>query len=280
MQVGGSPHRAQLAIAEGTGDGQVAELLPAEAHIPIGMAIEAGAPAEAGKQQGRQGLGLLLLLEGQQLAQFLAGGGAIAQLELHLLPHPHPFGHGHGAIAGVHPHQVAHQKGRAPVAAGGVEAKAVVAHAQEEGMFHQLPLLGSEVGEDGLECRHGRVALIALAELQHHVALGLLHFKHRTDRPAALGHHRIEAPGPIDQTAHGAAPDPLIKQQRAVGGAVGAGDSAQFHRCRTGVIQARDQVVDAAEAWIDQQQHRVIARLRRGTHQGSPGIGRTIQIRQ
>ena len=65
MQVGGSPHRAQLAIAEGTGDGQVAELLPAEAHIPIGMAIEAGAPAEAGEQQGRQGLGLPLLLQGQ-----------------------------------------------------------------------------------------------------------------------------------------------------------------------------------------------------------------------
>ena len=116
--------------------------------------------------------------------------------------------------------------------------------------------------------------------MQHHVALGLLHFKHRTDRPAALGHHRIEAPGPIDQTAHGAAPDPLIEQQRAVGGAVGAGDPAQFHRCGAGVIQACDQVVDAAEAGIDQQQHRVIAPPWRGSHQGSPGIGRTIQIRQ
>jgi hypothetical protein len=56
VQVGGAAHRADLAVAEQAGDRHGAEHLPAEAHVAVDLAVEAFAPAEAGEQEGGQGL--------------------------------------------------------------------------------------------------------------------------------------------------------------------------------------------------------------------------------
>ncbi len=85
MQVGAAAQRADLAIAEHAGDRHCGERLAAEAHIAVGRAVEAPAAAQAGEQQGGQGLGLPLRAGGKQQARFLAGGVAIAKLELLIL---------------------------------------------------------------------------------------------------------------------------------------------------------------------------------------------------
>ncbi len=116
---------------------------PQRLTSPSGRPVEALAAAQAGEHQGRQGVRLPLGLVAQQLAQLLAGGGGIPQLELHLLPHPHPFGHGHGAIAGIHSDQVAHQEGRRLLIPPVFRLKLLRPTPEEEGVLHQLPLLRS-----------------------------------------------------------------------------------------------------------------------------------------
>jgi hypothetical protein len=63
--MGAAPHRPDLAVAEHSGDRQLGEAFAAEAHIPIGLAVEAAAAAQAGEQQGDQGFaGTAALLHG------------------------------------------------------------------------------------------------------------------------------------------------------------------------------------------------------------------------
>ena len=194
MQMGAAGDGPDFAIAERPSNGNLGKGLPAGAHIPIPLAIEPLAPAQAGKHQGGQWRWLLQALTLQQLAQFLAGGGAIPQLELHLLAGPHALGHGHGPIAGVDADQVAHQEGTAVAGLAGCQVEAAAPDAQEEGVFGQFPFIGAEAGEDRLQGGHRAVALAAFAHLQHHIALGLLHFEHRADGTATLGHQGIQAP--------------------------------------------------------------------------------------
>ena len=106
------------------------------------------------------------------------------------------------------------------------------------------------------------MALAAFAHLEHHIALGLLHFEHRADGTAPLGHQGIQAPAAANQAAHRPGFDAtgchatlrvraMAKQQGAMGGTVLAGDAPQLGGLGTGVIQATDQVVDGRAAGID-----------------------------
>ena len=87
MQLGAAVDRADLTIAEQPADGQLRELLAAQCGIHMGLAVEALAAAHAGEQHRCEGLGAPLLLLVQQATQLLAGGIAIAQLELQALSH-------------------------------------------------------------------------------------------------------------------------------------------------------------------------------------------------
>ena len=162
-------------------------------------------------------------------------------------------------------------------------------HPQKQGVLHLLALHRGEIAEDQLQGFHGAAGGIsAPADLNHHIALRLLHFEDRADRPAPLGHQGIEAPGAADQTAHGARAHAgprftAAVEQGAVGGAVLASDAPHLEGVRHGVIQAADQVVDRPAGGIHQQQHRggvAAARGGRGAEaQGHPpGLGRPIQI--
>jgi hypothetical protein len=144
-------------------------------------------------------------------------------------------------------------------------------------VLHQLSLFRAELREDRLQRCYWTAAGLALAHLKHYVSLGLLHIKHRTDRPAALGHNWIELPGTTNQAADGTANHLFSKQQGAMAGTVLAGDTANLRRLWTGVIQATDQIVDAGAAGIDQQQHRG-AGGSWSTEQGAPGIGWAVEI--
>ena len=144
-------------------------------------------------------------------------------------------------------------------------------------MLHQLPLLGIQIREDRLKRCYRAAAGLALAHLQHHVALNLLHIKNRPDRPAALGHHRIELPGPTNEAADSTANHLISKQQGAMAGTVWAGDAANFRRPWTGVIQATDQIVDPGAAGIHQQQHRGAGSCWR-IEQVAPGISRAVEV--
>ena len=214
MQVGGAGHRADLAIAKGPGHRQARINSRTGVHIAVWHPVEPLAPPQTGEQQPQQRLLVAAGLALQQLPQFLAGGVAIAQLELHLLAHPHPLGHGDGAIAGIDADQVAHQEGRGRFFSHGGQAEVAARHPEKQRGFDQVSIRGTEAAEDLLQRRHWRVAPpIALTHLQQHVALGLLHLQHRANRAAALGHHRFQRPVAVDQAADGAAHHLLVKQQ-------------------------------------------------------------------
>ena len=146
-------------------------------------------------------------------------------------------------------------------------------------MAHQLPLLGIEIFEDGLQAGHRCALVVAIAEPFHHIALGLLHLKHRADGPAALGHHWFDAPGAADQAAHGSIHHLVVEQQRAMAGVVLAGDATHLGRLGIGVIKATDQVVDRRAARVDEQQHR-LRPLGLSAHPVDPVLAGAIQIRQ
>lgn len=89
----------------------------------------------------------------QQLAGLLAGGLAIAQLELHFLPHAHRFGHRHGAVAWIDTDQRAHQEGGAGVAQAG-QIEIAASHTDKQGMAHLLPFIRAQIAQDRLQGRH------------------------------------------------------------------------------------------------------------------------------
>ena len=57
MQMGAAGDRPDFAIAERASDGNLGKGLPAGAHIPIPLAIEPLAPAQAGKTRAANGAG-------------------------------------------------------------------------------------------------------------------------------------------------------------------------------------------------------------------------------
>lgn len=240
------------------------------------MAIEAPATAETGEQQARQGLGGLAGRLAQQLARFLPGGIGIPELELHLLTHTHPFAHRHGAVAGINADQVAHQEGRGLVGTG-LQAEVAAGNSEKQGVLHLLPLGWIEATKDGLQGLHRASTPLPLAHLQHHIALGLLHLQHRSDRPAALGHHRLKTPGAADQAAHRAGSHPIAAEQGAMGSAVLAGNPTHLGHSGEGVIEAADQIVHRAAARIHQQQHPVDA-LQAVAHRRAPRFGGTVEV--
>ena len=71
MQVGCTGDRADFAIAKGTADGHRREVLTASIDIAIGAAVEPLPAAKAGKEEGRQRLGVAAVLLSQQLLLFL-----------------------------------------------------------------------------------------------------------------------------------------------------------------------------------------------------------------
>ena len=96
-------------------------------------------------------------------------------------------------MAWVHTHQIAHQKGVA--AALLLQRKAVARQAHKQGVPQQL-FVGFRQGFDHLlQCRHRAGQVVPLAQLQHHIALGLLDLKDRSDGAATLGNHWLQRPG-------------------------------------------------------------------------------------
>ena len=69
------------------------------------------------------------------------------------------------------------------------------------------------------------------------------------------------------------------EQQRAMGGAVLAGDAADLHGVGVGVVEPADQVVDRWAAGVHQQQHRVTV-LGIGPHPVDPLLAGAIEIGQ
>ena len=117
-----------------------------------------------------------------------------------------------------------------------------------------------------------------MAEALHHIALSLLDFKHRPDGSAALGHHGIDAPGAAEQAAHGPVEHAVVEEQRAVAGAVLAGDAAHLHGRGIGVVESADQIVDPRAAGIHEQQHRVAAAWL-GPHPLLPLVAGAVEVR-
>ncbi len=193
----------------------------------------------------------------QELVLLLARGLGIPQLELHLLADPQPFRHGNRARPWVNPDQVADQEGGLGGIAAGGQLEVAFRHPKEEGMTHQFPLSRGEGFQNALQAGHRCSLLLCGPEALNHVALRLVDFKNRPNGLAALGHHRVDPPGPFDQAPDGPIQHAVVQQQGAVVGAVLSSDASDLVGVGVGVVEPADQVIDGVAGGIDEQQHRV-----------------------
>src|SRR5688500_18217415 len=174
-EVAGSD-RPQFTGTEAPRQGEGAEELVDDAGVVVGLAEEPLAPAVAGEQQRRVGLG-----GGEEVAQVLVGRAGVAHLELPRPPSSDVVADVDGAAAPVgsdHPPD-------REVAPAGLEP-GIVDHAPElQPPAHELALLVVGGRRRLLEALEGGLA----AELEDEVPVGLGHHVGLAHRPAALGDH-------------------------------------------------------------------------------------------
>src|SRR5438552_288643 len=167
--------RTELAGSEETGDLRAVERLGEDAGVVVGLVEEVPAPPVAREQQGG-----VRLPSGEEQAEVLVGGGAVAHLELDGGADLDQRVDGDGPVGPVRPQHVPDEE----VAAVVLGDLLVDHQAQVEALVDELDLVLGEAAGEMLEPVQRRLA----AQLVDHVALGFRHDERVADRAAPLGH--------------------------------------------------------------------------------------------
>ena len=138
----------------------------------------------------------------------------------------------------------------------GAHQQSLPFNTEEQGVFDGLALIFVELGQDPLQALHGGIALLIVAELQQHIALGLFDGKHWADGLAALCHGGLQGPVSADGQAHHPTCHVLALQQRPVGCCMGCCDASKAGGGGEGVVESTDQISDAAAGGVDQDHQR------------------------